>query len=102
LRHGDAVRSGGRQWPGVYLQKQIVEMKFWSAASNKQIEPRCTKPWFSTSPTDVWEPLSRCACGLRSVPWTWSVSVCEALKKTPWYQLCEAWTWSVSEDRLET
>jgi hypothetical protein len=29
------------------------------------------------------------------------VSVCEVLKKTPWYQLCEAWTWSVSEGGLE-
>jgi hypothetical protein len=24
------------------------------------------------------------------------------LKKTPWYQLCEAWTWSVSEEGLGT
>ncbi len=71
-----------------------------SAPSNKQIVPRSIKPWVSTSPTDVWEPLSKCACGLRSVPWTWSVSVCEVQKKTPWYQLCEAWTWSVSEGGL--
>jgi len=26
--------------------------------------------------------------------------VCEVQKKTPWYQLCEAWTWSVSEGGL--
>jgi hypothetical protein len=46
--------------------------------------------------------LSKCDCGPRSVPWTWSVSVCEVQKKTPWYQLCEAWTWSVSEEGLGT
>ena len=34
------------------------------------------------------------------MPWTWSVSVYEVPKKTPWCQLCEAWAWSVSEGGL--
>ena len=38
-----------------------VTCRSCSAPSNKQIVPRCIKPWVSTSPTDVWEPLSRCA-----------------------------------------
>ena len=51
----------------------------------------------STSPTGVWEPMSKCASEPHSVPWSWSESVYEVPKKTPWYQLCEAWSWSVSE-----
>ena len=54
-----------------------------SPSLNKQTVSRCIKICVSRSPTDVWEPLRKCDSGLRSVPWTWSASVCEVRRRLP-------------------